>query len=205
MLLPLVGADDPVLRAPTGLLTRDEILSEEIQTLINDMKETMYACPGVGLAAPQIGRGIRLAVMQDTEELIATLPPGLAEERERVPFPFTVLINATIVEESSEKRTFFEGCLSIPGRTAAVPRAYSVRVRYWDERGEEHNETWTGWRARIAQHEIRHLEEGLYVDAMIPETEMATAELKALVESGSSLTEILASCGVTAPMSTRQL
>ncbi len=166
MKLEIVQAGDPVLRKKGRLLTRDEIASEAIQQLIVAMRETMREAPGVGLAAPQIGESIQLAVIEDRDEYLSGVAPEHLAERQRAPVPFHVIINPklTIVDNASAQ--FFEGCLSVEGHQAVVDRALNVRVECLNERGEDVTINAQGWYARILQHEIDHLNGILYVDRM---------------------------------------
>ena len=166
MRLKIVQAGEPVLRQVARPLSVDEILSPDIQRLIQDMRETMHDAPGVGLAAPQVGLSLRLAVIEDRAESLRDLSAEQLAERERKPVPFHVLINPVIRSESSELRSFFEGCLSVAGLVAIVPRARSVDVEYLDERAKPQKIHAQGWYARILQHEIGHLNGELYVDRM---------------------------------------
>ena len=166
MRLKIIQAGDPVLREAARALTPEEILSDETQRLIRDMQETMYDAPGVGLAAPQVGLSLQLAVIEDREDLLKTLPPQELQEKERRPVPFHVLINPKIVQMGNDSVDFYEGCLSLAGFSAVVSRARTVRVEYFDERGELRRVEASGWYARILQHEINHLGGGLYIDRM---------------------------------------
>jgi peptide deformylase len=166
MRLKIVQAGDPVLRQEARRLTRAEIQSSDIQRLIADMRETMHDAPGVGLAAPQVGLSIQLAVVEDRPESLRDLRPEQLAERERVPVPFQVLINPVITSRSDDTAEFFEGCLSVPAFAAVVPRARIVRVDFLDERGEPRVLEARGWHARILQHEIDHLKGTLFVDHM---------------------------------------
>jgi peptide deformylase len=166
LLLNIVQAGDEVLRKTARPLTRDEILGEEIQQLIESMRETMHQAPGVGLAAPQVGLPINLAVIEDREQYHAQVPPARLLERERQPVPFHVLINPQIVFTGSSSAEFFEGCLSVDGFSALVPRARAVKVEYLDEQAVERAVEASGWYARILQHEIDHLHGILYLDRM---------------------------------------
>ena len=166
MKLKIVQVGDSVLRQTARALTPKEISSEEIQRLIADMRETMHDAPGVGLAAPQVGMPIQLAVVEDREEFLKEAPPELLAERERKPVPFHVLINPRILHAPDPTVTFFEGCLSLPGFTALVPRTRHVKVECLDEHGHKKVIEATGWYARILQHEIDHLAGCLYVDRM---------------------------------------
>src|SRR5579871_2252586 len=135
MKLKIVQVGEPVLRQQARELSHKEIVSKQIQRLIEDMRETMHDAPGVGLAAPQVDLGIRLAVIEDREENLKEVAPEILAERERQPVPFQVIINPIIVERSEEQAEFYEGCLSISGLTAVVPRARRVRVDCLDEKG----------------------------------------------------------------------
>jgi peptide deformylase len=164
--LKIVQAGEPVLRQTARALTREEITGDEIQRLIQDMKETMQDAPGVGLAAPQVGLSLQLAVIEDREELLKGLPPQEVAEKERRPVPFHVIINPDITFSGDDTVDFYEGCLSLAGFSAIVPRARTVRVKYLDEHGEHQSVEATGWYARILQHELDHLQGTLYIDRM---------------------------------------
>jgi peptide deformylase len=134
--------------------------------LIEHMRDTMRDAPGVGLAAPQVGLPIQIAVIEDRAEYLSGIAPELLAERERQAVPFLVLINPDIVEYSEETVEFFEGCLSVAGFSALVKRSRRVSVEYLDERGEPQRVQASGWFARILQHEIDHLNGKLYIDRM---------------------------------------
>lgn len=169
--LGIVQVGDPVLRQVARELSIEEIKSPEIQDLIETMKEVMRKAPGVGLAAPQIGKPIQLAVIEDmnlshlTEEQIA--------ERGRSQVPFHVIINPRLYLEG-ENLEFIEGCLSVAGFAGVVPRAESVRVECLNEKGEPIVIQAKGWYARILQHEIDHLNGMLYIDRAQLRTLMTT-------------------------------
>ena len=164
--LKIVQAGEPVLRQTARVLTREEITCDEIQRLIQGMKETMQDAPGVGLAAPQVGLPLQLAVIEDREELLKGLPPQEVAEKERQAVPFHVIINPQITFSRDDTVDFYEGCLSLAGFSAVVPRARTIRVKYLDEHGEPQSVEATGWYARILQHEIDHLQGTLYIDRM---------------------------------------
>jgi peptide deformylase len=172
MPLTIVQAGDPVLRRPARALRPNEIRSREIQNLIEQMKETMHAAPGVGLAAPQIGQGIQLAVIEDRPEYIKDWTPEQLVEREREPVPFHVIINPKITLIGEDRVEYFEGCLSLENLMALTPRARRVRVECVDEKGEAKLIDAVGWYARILQHEIDHLAGTMYVDHMYPRSLM---------------------------------
>lgn len=176
MNLSILYAGEAVLRGAARPLTPEEIRGRSIQELIESMRETMYAAPGVGLAAPQIGLGLELAVIEDRAELLARMAPEELAARGRRPVPFQVLINPRIRTSGAEAE-FFEGCLSVPGYSAVVPRALVVEVDCLDHRGEPVSFRAEGWHARIVQHEVDHLRGILYVDRMRTRsfTKMGTA------------------------------
>jgi peptide deformylase len=164
--LKICQAGETVLRRRACELSREEILSGSIQELIDFMRDTMRDAPGVGLAAPQVGFPLQIAVIEDQVEYIEKMAPGQAVERDRQPVRFHVIINPTLVAEGDECIEFFEGCLSVTGFTAVVPRAARVRVKCLNERAEPMTIHAHGWYARILQHEIDHLHGILYVDRM---------------------------------------
>jgi peptide deformylase len=166
MLLKICEVGDAVLRQSARALTADEILSSPMQELIGYMYETMRAAPGVGLAAPQIGLGLQLAVIEDRQENLDQMPLEHTAERLRSAVAPHVIINPQITFEPDNNIEFFEGCLSLPGFTALVPRALAVRVECLNERAEPVTIHARGWYARILQHEIDHLHGTLYIDRM---------------------------------------
>ncbi len=166
MRLKIVQAGELVLRERARPLAPPEIVGEEIQRLIREMRETMRDAPGVGLAAPQVGLPLQLAVIEDREDLLKALPAEELAERERRSVPFHVIINPVISYTSEESRHFYEGCLSLPGLCAVVPRARTIRVEYLDEHAQPQFVQASGWYARILQHEIDHLHGALYIDRM---------------------------------------
>ena len=166
MKIKIVQAGDPVLRKAARPVRTDEIGSRHMRDLIEHMRETLRDAPGVGLAAPQIGEGLQLAVVEDRPEYHANVTAAELAARERKPVPFHVLINPELELMSPPQVTFFEGCLSLSGFVAMVPRARKVRVRALNERGEAVQIDAEGWYARILQHEIDHLTGKLYIDRM---------------------------------------
>lgn len=172
MKLEILQAGEPVLRQLARPLRAEEIHSPELEQTIADMLETLRLAPGVGLAAPQIGLGIQLAIIEDREQYHASWTGPQLLARQRVPVPFHVLMNPSLELEGERKVDFYEGCLSVPGYTAEVPRHHRVRVRYLDQRGEPQLVSAEGWYARILQHEIDHLSGTLYIDRMRTRTFM---------------------------------
>ncbi len=156
MILPITAYGDPVLRKVGADIDANY---PELQELISSMYDTMYHASGVGLAAPQVGKSIRLFVVDAT--------PFADEEPALDGFKKT-FINARILEETGTPFKFNEGCLSIPGIREDVFRRPTVRIRYQDEQFETHEETYTGLAARIIQHEYDHIEGVLFVDHISP-------------------------------------
>ncbi|MFB7333930.1 peptide deformylase [Streptomyces adustus] len=161
--LPIVAAGDPVLRAGTGRY-EGELGPALLARFVEALRVTMRAAPGVGLAAPQVGVPLRIAVIED--------PAPVSEEvrlaRGRVPLPFRVLVNPSYEPVGAARAGFFEGCLSVPGWQAVVARAAEVRLTGEDEHGRALDEVFTGWPARIVQHETDHLDGMLYLDRAEP-------------------------------------
>jgi len=164
--LHITQIGEQVLRESAHQLSREEILSAKTQELIEHMRDTMRNAPGVGLAAPQVGVPLQLAIIEDREEYHKKLAAAQLSERQRRPIPFHVIINPRIISADSTGLEFFEGCLSVAGYSAIVPRARAVTVEYRDEHAESKRVEAVGWYARILQHEIDHLAGVLYVDRM---------------------------------------
>ena len=165
------------MRANARRVSRDELMTSDIRRLIEGMRETMREAPGVGLAAPQVGVPLQIAVIEDRAELLASIAPERLAQRGRRPVPFHVIVNPVLTLEG-EPVEFFEGCLSVAGYTALVPRSAAVRVDCWNERGEETSVRTDGWYARILQHEIDHLNGILYIDRMHSRSFMTVDHVK---------------------------
>lgn len=157
--LPLVHAGDPVLRQVTQPYD-GQLPDEQLVALITAMRETMHEAPGVGLAAPQIGLGLAIAVLED----MFAVPASIAVARRREPLPFRAIINPRYTPVGPRTHSFYEGCLSVPGYQAVVSRAATVRLQGQDETGTELDEEISGWSARIVAHETDHLAGTLYLD-----------------------------------------
>lgn len=163
MILPIVAYGDPVLRKVSKDIDKDY---PDLDQLIENMWETMYASHGVGLAAPQIGRAIRLFVIDtepfsDDEDLSEQERSQLAESK-------MVFINAKIIEETGEEWSFNEGCLSIPDIREEVMRQPTVTIEFCDENFEKKKQTFDGILARVIQHEYDHIEGILFTDKLSP-------------------------------------
>lgn len=164
MILPVVAYGHPVLRKMC-----EDINAEypDLKKLIDDMWETMYHSGGVGLAAPQINRAVRLFVI-DTEQMVENF-----DEQDHKDYPNEkpvkqVFINARIEEESGEEWAYNEGCLSIPKIREDVYRQPKVKLRYMDEQFNEHIEDFEGITARVIQHEYDHIDGKLFIDYIKP-------------------------------------
>ncbi len=126
----------------------------DLTDLIKDMYETMHAAHGIGIAAPQIGKSIRLFVVDGTT---------LDDEPTLVDFK-RIFVNPTILDETGDEWDFEEGCLSIPNIREDIARPEKVRIKYFDENWKAHEEEFDGMKARIIQHEYDHLEGKLFID-----------------------------------------
>ncbi|WP_030674545.1 peptide deformylase [Streptomyces cellulosae] len=157
--LPIVAAGDPVLRRGTERFD-GQLDGALLARFVEALRLTMRAAPGVGLAAPQVGVPLRIAVIEDP----APVPEEVRLARGRVPQPFRVLVNPSYEPVGTARAAFFEGCLSVPGWQAVVARHAEVRLTGEDERGRAVDEVFTGWPARIVQHETDHLDGLLYLD-----------------------------------------
>lgn len=160
MILPIVAYGHPVLRKVCDDITPDY---PELEKLIADMWETMYSSNGVGLAAPQINRPIRMFLV-DTEQIVENFD---AEDKKDHPDERPVkrvFINAHKIEESGDLWPYNEGCLSIPRIREDVQRTERVKLRYMDENFKEHEEEFDGITARVILHEYDHIEGKLFID-----------------------------------------
>lgn len=156
MILPITVYGDPVLRKVAEDI---ELNYEGLSELIENMFETMYNAEGVGLAAPQIGLPIRLFVVD--------LTPLSKDEESLVDFK-RAFINAHIIEKSGDQELMEEGCLSIPGIHEEVYRKNFIRIQYLDPEGNMHDETYSGYTARVLQHEYDHIEGIMFTDLCSP-------------------------------------
>ncbi|MFL5752231.1 MAG: peptide deformylase [Bacteroidia bacterium] len=167
MVLPIVVYGDPVLRKVGAEIAKDY---EGLDKLIADMFDTMQNAKGVGLAAPQIGKAIRLFVVDtfpfvdDEEEEEDEDAEFSKEEREFLKKFRRVFINARMLEETGEEWKFNEGCLSIPKIREDVSRRGKIKIEYYDEHFKKHVEEFDGLAARVIQHEYDHIEGKLFTD-----------------------------------------
>ncbi|HEY4179619.1 MAG TPA: peptide deformylase [Kofleriaceae bacterium] len=168
--LEIVQVGDPVLRQRARHLTDEELASDEIQELIEHMRDTMRQAPGVGLAAPQIGVSLAIAVIEDPQSYHEGFSKEQLDARERTPVDYHVIVNPTIRFVGTEMVEHFEGCLSFASFNMVVNRARKVHVDCLDEKGTKRSIDATGWYARILQHEIDHLHGVVCCDRMDPRT-----------------------------------
>ncbi len=187
---PIVQTGAEVLRRRAAEVLPEQIATPEFQALVEQMIAAMRAAPGVGLAAPQLGVPLRVFVVEDPASLQGSLQPAELAERERVPVPVRVFINPVVRPLGEEQVTFFEGCLSVNGFSALVPRFREVEVTALDQHGQP--VTWRvhGWPARILQHELDHLNGTLYLDRMHTRTFGTSDQLKQRF-AGKPIAEIL--------------
>jgi len=156
MIYPIVVYGDPVLKKRGANIEKDQL---DVKQLSDDMFETMEGASGIGLAAPQIGKSIRMFVVDGT--------PIEDEEEDMSDFR-KVFINPEILEEHGDEWGFEEGCLSIPDIREEVDRPEKLKIRYYDENWVEHEEEYDGMKARIIQHEYDHIEGILFTDHLSP-------------------------------------
>jgi peptide deformylase len=156
VILKVARIGHPVVRTPAKRIAPERIANPEFQRLIDDMIETMHEYDGVGLAAPQIHVGLRLAVLE--------VPASDARARDAV--PLTVLINPRLTPLGKQRAANFEGCLSIPGLRGLVPRFKKLRLEALDREGRPYTTEAADFHARVIQHECDHLDGGVYLDRM---------------------------------------
>jgi peptide deformylase len=164
MVFPIVAYGHPVLRKVAEDISADY---PGLPKMIADMWETMYASAGVGLAAPQVNKNIRLFVV-DTAQMFNGMKEAEKEEYPDGPGVKAVFINAHIVELSGEEWSYNEGCLSIPKIREDITRNESVRLRYLDENFEQQEKEFNGLTARVILHEYDHIEGKLFIDYLPP-------------------------------------
>lgn len=156
---PIVQAGHPVLRQQAALFD-GQLDSAELDALIALMREVMHDAPGVGLAAPQLGVPLQLAVLEDQYDVDAET----SAVRARSPLDFFAVINPSYRAMGNGAAAFYEGCLSLQGLQAVVSRPESVRLDFTDPAGITRQQEFSGWQARIVQHETDHLQGILYID-----------------------------------------
>jgi peptide deformylase len=194
-LLPIIQCGDPVLRHPAGPVSPADLRDGKLDLLIAQLRATMDAAPGVGLAAPQVGVPLQLAVLYDGPERWGRLTEEERAARQRYGLPFTVLANPVVRPvDDGDLVSFYEGCLSVPGLTGAVARYRTVHVEALDERGQPVDREFSGWAARIVQHEVDHLGGHLYLDR-VETRSVSTTENYARLWAGPTPAEAGAGLG----------
>lgn len=168
---PIIQAGHPVLRRK-AMPYEGQFSEPELHALISLMRKVMHEAPGVGLAAPQIGIPLQLAVIED----LFDIPGETARTRERTPLPLLVMMNPEYTAVGSEVAAFYEGCLSLHGLQAVVERPRRVRLDYDDLAGRRTSREFSGWPARIVQHETDHLGGTLYIDKAFTRSLATNAE-----------------------------
>lgn len=156
MVLPIYAYGQKVLKQKAKDISPDKL---DLDELIENMWETMYNAKGIGLAAPQIGKSIRLFIVDTVQ---------LEKEEKDLKGIKKVFINAQILEEEGEEKSFEEGCLSIPDIRGDVIRLSDIKIRYLDEKLVEKTETFSGVNARVIQHEYDHIEGKLFTEKLLP-------------------------------------
>ena len=162
MVLPIIGYGATVLKTKAKVIPSDY---PELNKLISDMYETMYDASGVGLAAPQIGKSIRLFVIDTSPFDTDDFEQNSGFEVKSVKKTF---INPVMIDESGENASFEEGCLSIPNIREHINRKSDITIKYQDENFTHHQKTFSGILARVIQHEYDHLEGTLFTDKISP-------------------------------------
>jgi peptide deformylase len=168
---PIVQLGHPVLRRPAQPFD-GQLDQTELAALLELMRRTMHAAPGVGLAAPQLGIPLRIAVLEDR----FAGDPDIAAVRERTPLPYFPVINPSYAPAGADTALFYEGCLSFAGFQGVVERHRTVRLDFQRPDGSSAVEVLTGWPARIVQHETDHLNGTLYVDKVLTRSLAGDAE-----------------------------
>lgn len=164
MIYPIVAYGDPVLRKKTKEISRDY---PDLNILIDNMWETMYASSGVGLAAPQIGNSIRLFVV-DSKQILDNLEDKENSDWKDEEGVKEVFINAKVIKKEGEEWLYNEGCLSIPKIREDVSRPDEVHIQYYDTDFKFHDKKFEGLSGRIIQHEYDHIEGILFIDYLKP-------------------------------------
>ena len=164
MVLPIVAYGSPILRVMCKDISQDY---PDLKKLIDDMWETMYASNGVGLAAPQVNKDIRLFIV-DSQQIFNNLEPDEKEKFPDDPGIKQIFLNAHIEEVNGEKWSYNEGCLSIPKIREDIFRNENVTLRFLDENFKPHVESYRGITARVVLHEYDHIEGKLFIDYLTP-------------------------------------
>jgi peptide deformylase len=154
----------PTLRRPARAVQPEEIGSDAIHRLLEDMRDTLQHAGGIGLAAPQIDESLRLAIIE--------IPGGPSRYGELEPMPSTLFINPRIEVLDPVRAGYWEGCLSVPGLRGLVERPQHVLVTFQNLRGETRGLAFSGFRATVVQHELDHLDGKLFIDRITDSTKL---------------------------------
>lgn len=155
MIRPICRMGNPILRKKTSKVSKEHLMSDGFNKLLEDMKDSMNHYGGIGIAAPQIGIDLQVAIIELN---------GLNRYGEEINLPLTVFINPKVEYLTKDEQGFWEGCLSVPGLRGFVERPKQVRVTYWNTEGDEVVLNAEGFLATVLQHELDHLEGVLYID-----------------------------------------
>ncbi len=165
-LLKIAEVGNPILRRRSREVSREELLGPTMQTLIDDLIETMRDADGAGIAAPQVHLPVRICVIE--------IRPNHPRYPEKEPIPLTVLVNPVVTPTSDATLESFEGCLSVPNLRGRVRRHADILVRFWDRAGQEREVRAHGIQAVTYQHECDHLDGRLFVDRVTDPTSFTT-------------------------------
>ncbi|WP_411733886.1 peptide deformylase [Paeniglutamicibacter sp.] len=168
---PIVQLGHPVLRMQAADFT-DQLDPALLRAFLDTMRAVMLDAPGVGLAAPQLGIPLRIAVLQDLYESV----PEVAAAREREPLDYLEVINPRYLPVGERTATFYEGCLSFNGYQGVVERPADIATTFRDAEGAAFERNFSGWQARIFQHEIDHLDGTVYIDKALTRSLCANHE-----------------------------
>ena len=163
----ILHVGNPLLRQVSREVTKNELASTPMQTLIDDLIDTMRAANGAGIAAPQIGELVRIATIEVNANPRYPYKPKI---------PLTVAVNPVVEFLDDELVDVNEGCLSVPNMRGNVMRHVNIRVRYWDRHGNEYDEVKRGLTAGTFQHELDHLDGVLFLDKVFDTSTLTTWE-----------------------------
>jgi len=169
---------DPVLREPAAMMDAGALATPEFARLVDDLVDTMHAEGGIGIAAPQVGEAVRVAVI--AIDPASTRYPGMKG------FPLTLFVNPRVTIVDATEQGFWEGCLSVPNLRGYVLRPRGVRVDFLDGTGRAHTMHAEGFLATVLQHELDHLDGILFVDRIRDTTRLATVENYARFWAGTA-------------------
>jgi peptide deformylase len=155
MIRPICRMGNPILRKKAERISKDYLLSDEFGQLLQDMQESMKHYGGIGIAAPQIGVDLQIALIDLSD---------MNRYGEEVHLPLTAFVNPEITFLTEEEQGFWEGCLSVPGLRGFVERPNKIKVTYMNHKGEEQEIIAEGFLATVLQHELDHLKGILYID-----------------------------------------